>query len=38
MRRLMNAAQINARGRWRGVAEMFFGVMMLAILVMQFEL
>lgn len=38
MRWLMNAAQVNAGRRGCGVVEMFFGVMMLAILIMQFEL
>lgn len=38
MRRLMNAVQRDAGRTGRGVAEMFFSVMMFAILVMQFEL
>lgn len=38
MRRLMNAVQRDACGTGRRVAEMFFGVMMLAVLIVQFEL
>lgn len=38
MWRLMNAMKIDASRRRRGGFEMFFGVMMLAILVVQFEL
>lgn len=38
MRRLMNAVQSDACGTGCRVAEMFFSVMMLAILIVQFEL
>lgn len=38
MRGLMNAPEIDARGIGSGVLEMLFGVMMLAILVVEFEL
>jgi hypothetical protein len=38
MRWLMNAPKINSRWTRRGMAEMFFRVMMLAILIVQFEL